>query len=45
MARDDVAPAVKARLAETVEALAAEEIRAEGRLVAPRRFGAFVCRR
>jgi SAM-dependent methyltransferase len=43
--RDDVAADAKARLADTVEELAAEEIRAEGQLVAPRRFGAFVCRR
>lgn len=45
MARDDVDAAGKARLAETVEELAAEEIRSKGALRAPRAFGAFVCRR
>jgi ubiquinone/menaquinone biosynthesis C-methylase UbiE len=45
MARDDVDAGAKARLAEAVEELAAEEIAAEGALRAPRAFGAFVCRR
>ena len=44
MERADVGPAAKARLAETVEELADEEIRSEGVLRAPRRFGALVCR-